>query len=167
MAAVVIATILASALIHHWAINNHWVGGEFLVPVGDNISFQSNKILISSIHNNNPAISHKAWSEYKKRGTLDNKLLLEYINLEKDINSKMYIESLYVQDAVQILSDNNNADALPILKEMLNSDEYQVVTTNKEQTRFYSTRSFAKILLKKDYGIDSPVKTEIVVTIHQ
>jgi len=152
--------IAISSIAHQFVINSdlHW--GSYFLPPGFSTVKMTNEELEKLVFNRNNEIGFQAFLELEKRGTKASDSLIHIIqkNMADDPNG--FIDIFTTQYAVEILAKQRDKRAIPILQEMLKSNEYHDSDYMGTHTIFYPTRIFAKKMLKKYFGIKSNVETE-------
>ena len=164
MAVILIVIVLVSLGGHTWALNNGWIGGWYLLPKGFDTSNKTLEELLQLVDHRNDEIRGGALSELDIRGKPASETLIRIIKSYKETNPKTYIDISTTKNIVEILSTQGDERAIPILKEMLKSEDYNVATYKDGTMKaIFTTRIGAKRMLKKYFTIDVEVETETIL----
>jgi len=152
--------MIISLIAHQFVISSDLHLGSYYLPPGFSAAKMANKELEKLVFNRNNEIGFQAFLELEKRGAKASDSLLHIIQRNTADDPDGFIDMYTTQEAVRILAAQKDKRALPILQEMLKSSEHHDSDYMGTHTTFYTTRIFAKKLLKKYFGIKSNVVTE-------
>jgi hypothetical protein len=147
--------VLAGAF-HQLAIGQGWVGGTYTMPPGLDLTVQDDAALVGLVRARNDSVSENALRELTTRGPGAVPHLLRLIDEERDRWGERYVNSHIVATATEALARSGEPRAIPVLRDMLRSNQSYVETRTTpagvEQTRVYTTRARAQRLLREHFG---------------
>ena len=139
---------------HTWALDHGKIGGEFVYPRGFDPEHESSEALLHALDDHNQAVAGRAWVELQARAERDHQLMWRAVELFRTTEPTAYIDSYRTLDAVAFLARRGDRRVVPILLEILGSQETSLVTPPGGPSRIaHHNRVFAEELLSRHFGI--------------
>ena len=145
---------------HTWALDHGMIGGEYLSPPGFDPRHESSQELFGELGDRNQAVAGRAWVELEARAEHDPELMWQAVQLFRTNAPTAYVDSYRTLDAVAFLSRRGDRRVVPVLLEILTSQETSVVTPPGGPSRVvYHNRVLAEDLLSRYFGMSEGLPT--------
>jgi len=160
-----LAVVILSSGIHFWMLLHHQIGGWYRLPAGYTATDKSVDELCTLVYDRNSTIQGVAWAELERRGKSSTDALLCVIETNKSLLGTKFIDDSITGVAIEMLATLQDPRAIPILQQMLTSDQSFSDPYNSKR-RIYPTRRKAKHLLEAFFQKKVDVPTEVEGTTH-
>lgn len=157
-------SLLLSITTHYTMFSTGLIGGWFEIDKTDR-SLESLSVseLLDVSSSRNPNVAYSAWQEFLRRGSEDNKLLVNYLSDQKNNFSKEYANAMRNVQVAEVLAKSKNKEVVPYLEDMLSSEKFvEVKNPDGSVEKLYPIRKYAKGYLAEYFGqhADDVVVTE-------
>ncbi len=161
--AVIVGVIIAISLaMHQIALTSGSIGG-YRIPDHFNVREKSLVELAALLPSRNEEIANAVLNELDARGNRSSNVLISIIDKLKKTSPSLYYDFYETRKAMEILAKRKDANVVPVLKDMLKSDHYNLMSYKNNEERIYPTRIEAKELLEKYFKIKVDVETKQVI----
>lgn len=146
---------------HVWALDHGQIGGEYVPPKRFEARSLSTADLFRLLDERNRAVAGRAWVELEARAQDDQEIMWQALQVFREKEPVTYVDSHRTHGAVGVLARRGDRRVIPILQEILRSQETSTVTLPGGTGRVsYHNRAFAKDLLAHSFGMSADVETE-------